>query len=57
MGLFSNVDFGSVQWGRTIALNTLRALSAGLVWAVVVLFASGGSAQSGWWFIPIIPHL
>lgn len=54
MSLFANVEFSSVQWGRTSALNTLRSFAAGLAWAVVVLISSGGSAASGWWFIPVV---
>lgn len=40
----------SVQWGATIALNTMRAFSAGLVWAVVTLFSGG----PGWWLLPFL---
>lgn len=43
--MLNNVDFRSVQWGRTIMLNTMRAFSAGLVWGVFALFSTGSFAS------------
>lgn len=33
-----------VQWGRTLGLNMMRAFSAGIVWGIVMLAISLGSA-------------
>jgi hypothetical protein len=41
--------------GPTLALHLLRAFSAGLVWAIVMLFANGGSPGGPtWWMMPFV---
>jgi hypothetical protein len=55
MALFSNINFKAVQWKPTLILHALRAFCAGLVWAIVLLFA-GGTAGGGpsWWSMPVM---
>lgn len=50
MSIFPAINFKAVQWPQTLKLHVLRAFCAGLVWAVVVLFAGGPQ----WWSAPIV---
>lgn len=58
MGAFSfREDIKKVQWGRTLGLNLLRAAAAGVVWGIIMLFASGGSPAPDappWFALPFI---
>lgn len=57
MGAFSfREDIKKVQWGRTLGLNLLRAAAAGIVWGIVMLFATAGARAEGppWFAIPIL---
>jgi hypothetical protein len=55
VNVFSNINFKAVQWGPTLALHLLRAFSAGIVWAIVVLLANGGSSGGPtWWTLPLL---
>jgi hypothetical protein len=46
-------DFKKVQWGRTLALNMMRAFAAGIVWGIVMLMTGNGSGSpdSPRWFL------
>lgn len=49
-------DFRKVQWARTFGLNLLRAVSAGIVWAIIRLFMGGEGAGAGlppWYMMPV----
>lgn len=50
-------DFKKVQWGRTLWLNLLRALAAGVVWAIVgvVVALSNPQEQSPWYAFLVLP--
>jgi len=50
-------DIKKVQWGRTICLNMMRALAAGIVWGIVLLVTgngSGGADAPQWFMLPIM---
>jgi len=56
MGAFSfRENLKKIQWGRTLGLNLLRAFAAGVVWGIVMLFASAGSPDPNappWFAMP-----
>jgi formate/nitrite transporter FocA (FNT family) len=52
---FGNAE--RILWGRTLWLNILRSISAGIVWSIVVLIATGGHTEPNdppWWVIPFL---
>lgn len=55
MQLIPGVDFKTVQWKPTAQLHLIRSVSAGLVWAVVLLLTVG-NANDGppWWAMPFM---
>ncbi|ETX08311.1 hypothetical protein [Candidatus Entotheonella palauensis] len=48
-------DSGNVRWGNTLWLNLLRAIAAGIVWAIFALIVNSDSPDApSWWSLPFL---
>lgn len=55
MTFFPGVDLRQVKWPPTLQLHLIRALAAGVVWALLTLLMVGGQPDAPtWWAMPLI---